>query len=148
MATWPRIEASTSSQLLAGSGGIPGGRETGTWILENTPTGAQIMTIGPSMANVIQFYGHRKALGLSVSPNPLKRNPTYDAIINPDLQIRRNELQYAVWDSFSGSRSPFFEAKLLDYVQRYHGRPVHTESLPSSDGGPSVPIIVVYEVRP
>jgi hypothetical protein len=134
--------------VIAGTGGIPGGRETGTWIRDNTPTGAKLMTIGPSMANIVQFYGHRKAYGLSISPNPLKRNPSYDPIVNPDLQIRANELQYVVWDAYSASRSAYFEAKLLDYVDRYHGRAVHTESLPLTDGGTPHAVIVVYEVRP
>lgn len=145
--TLPRIEASPSTQLLAGTGGMPAGREAGTWIRDNTPVGARLMTIGPSMANVIQYYGQRKAYGLSVSPNPLKRNPSYDAIVNPDLQIRANELQYVVWDAFSASRSKYFEARLLDYVKRYNGRVVHTESVPGPDGGALVAVIVVYEVR-
>jgi len=146
-ATWPRIQASRSTEILAGYGGVPAGREAGTWIKENTPAGAKLMTIGPSMANIVQFYGHRKAYGLSVSPNPLKRNPSYDAIQNPDQQIRANELQYVVWDSYSAARSTYFETKLLDYVARYNGRIVHTESLPGVDGGAAVPVIVVYEVR-
>ena len=146
--TVPRIEAASSVQVLAGTGGIPGGREAGTWIRDNTPSGAKLMTIGPSMANVVQFYGQRKAYGLSISPNPLKRNPSYDPIVNPDLQIRSNELQYAVWDAYSAARSAYFESKLLDYVDRYHGRAVHTESVPGPAGGQPVSVIIVYEVRP
>ena len=57
------------------------------------------MTIGPSMANLVQFYGHRRAYGLSVSPNPLNRNPSYEPLVNPDRALRDNELQYVVWDS-------------------------------------------------
>ena len=146
-ATWPRIQPTSPSEMLAGAGGVPGGREAGTWIRDNTPVGARLMTIGPSMANIIQFYGYRKAYGLSVSPNPLKRNPSYDALVNPDLQVRSNQLQYIVWDSYSAARSGYFEAKLLDYVARYHGRIVHTETLPDPNGGPDVSVIVVYEVR-
>ena len=74
--------------FLAGSGGVPGGREAGAWILKHTPTGSEFMTVGPSMANIIEFYGHREAYGLSISPNPLRRNPSYQPILNPDLQIR------------------------------------------------------------
>ncbi len=144
--SWSLVQPSESPQLLAGSGGVPGGRETGTWIRENTPTGAEMMTIGPSMANIVQFYGHRRAYGISVSPNPLKRNPSYDPIVNADLQIRANELQYIVWDSYSAARSPFFSAKLLDYVERYHGRVLYTEMVRGQDGS-QVPVIVVYEVR-
>ena len=117
--------------MLAGAGGVPGAREAGTWIRDNTPVGARLMTIGPSMANIIQFYGYRKAYGLSVSPNPLKRNPSYDALTNPDLQVRSNQLQYVVWDSYSAARSGYFEAKLMDYVTRYHGRVVHPSRFPT-----------------
>ena len=70
------------------------------------------MTIGPSMANIVQYYGHRKAYGLSVSPNPLHRNPSYEPVNNPDRAIRDNELQYVVWDSFSAARSSYFSSKL------------------------------------
>ena len=91
------------------------------------------MTIGPSMANIVQFYGHRKAYGLSVSPNPLHRNPSYEPLANPDLLIRDNELQYIVWDAFSAGRSPFFSRKLLPLRDRYNGRVVHTELLRATD---------------
>jgi hypothetical protein len=43
---------------LAGAGGIPGVRETGYWIDENLPENAILVTIGPSMSNMVQFYGH------------------------------------------------------------------------------------------
>jgi len=146
LSSWPMVQPSSSPQLLAGAGGVPGGRETGNWIRDNTPTGAQLMTIGPSMANIIAFYGHRRAYGLSVSPNPLRRNPSYDPVNNPDLRIRSNELQYVVWDSYSAARSPFFAAKIFDYVDRYHGREVYTQTVPGTGGTP-VPVIRVYEVR-
>jgi hypothetical protein len=109
------------------------------------------MTIGPSMANIIQFYGEHPAYGLAVSPNPLHRNPSYDPIINPDLQIRNSELQYMVWDSFSAARSPFFAAKLMAYVDKYNGRVVHTETITvkDKDGNNVVkPVIIIYEVYP
>jgi len=103
------------------------------------------------MANIIQFYGHRKAYGLSVSPNPLHRNPSYEAVRNPDNLIRNNELQYLVYDSFSAGRSPFFAEKMIDYVQKYNGREVLEKSVTVTRPDGSVatqPIIVVYEVRP
>ena len=87
------------------------------------------MTIGPSMANIVQFYGHRKAYGLSVSPNPLHRNPSYDPLVNPDRLLRESEIHYLVWDSFSAARAPFFAASLRRYADRYNGRVVHTEFL-------------------
>ena len=103
------------------------------------------------MANIIQFYGDRKAYGLSVSPNPLHRNPVYEPINNPDLWIRSNDLQYIIWDSYSASRSSFFSDRLLNYVERYNGRVVHTEFIEvSTDAGRSIekPVIIIYEVRP
>ena len=148
---WQKVQPSTSTEFLAGSGGIPGGRETGEWIRDNVPQDALFLTVGPSMANIIQFYGHRKAYGLSVSPNPLHRNPSYEAVRNPDNLIRNNEMQYLVYDSFSAARSPFFAEKLIGYVKKYNGREVLEKSVTVTlrDGSVETrPIIVVYEVRP
>lgn len=149
--SWSRIAGSPSGTFLAGSGGVPGGRETGAWIRANVPEGAQMLTIGPSMANIVQYYGHRKALGLSVSPNPLRRNPAYEPVHNPDLEIRNNELQYLVWDSFSAARSPFFSQKLQRYADRYNGRKVYAYTVdvrtPAGETARK-DLIVVYAVRP
>ncbi|RPI96563.1 MAG: phospholipid carrier-dependent glycosyltransferase [Chloroflexi bacterium] len=145
------IRPATSGTFLAGTGGVPGGREAGAWLKENVPQGSTLMTIGPSMANILQFYGHRKALGLSVSPNPLRRNPSYPPILNPDLQIRNGDIQYVVWDSYSAERSAFFSEGVLRYVQRYHGRAIHTQSVmvELADGTTiAKPVIIIYEVRP
>ncbi|MEO7378380.1 MAG: glycosyltransferase family 39 protein [Nakamurella sp.] len=139
------------TSFLAGTGGVPGGREAGTWVADNVPEGSELLALGPSMANIIQFYGHRKTYGISVSPNPLHRNPVYEPVLNPDLKIRHNDLQYVVWDSFSAERSPFFSATLDRYVKRYKGFPVHTEYATTTDssGNPAqTPIIIIYEVRP
>jgi hypothetical protein len=149
--SWQQIQPGLSTQFLAGTGGVPGGREAGIWIQANIPANAHFMTIGPSMANIIEFYGARPANGLAVSPNPLHRNPSYDPILNPDLQIRSSDLQYLVWDSFSASRSPFFSDKLMSYVTKYNGRAVHTESITVKDdaGNPvTKPVIIIYEVHP
>lgn len=151
LSSWSQVQASVTNTFTAGTGGIPGGREAGTWILENTPVGATFMTLGPSMANLIEFYGHHKAYGLSVSSNPLHRNPTYEPILNPDAQLRSGNLQYIVWDSFSASRSQFFAKTLLNYVNKYHGRVVHTEQIETTtpDGKKTdKPIIIIYEVHP
>ncbi len=148
-ASWGRIEPAQSGTYLAGSGGVPGGRGLGDWIAGNVPKGAELLTVGPSLANIIEFYGHRRAWGLSVGPNPLHRNPAYDPLPNPDLAIRTNEVQYVVWDAFSASRTPFFANKLLTYARRYHGRVLHTESVSTTVGGAKVrkPLIVVFGVR-
>jgi 4-amino-4-deoxy-L-arabinose transferase-like glycosyltransferase len=151
LSSWQRITPSASTTLLAGAGGMPGGREVGTWLGRNVPPGAELMTIGPSMANVLAFYGHHRAYGLSVSPNPLNRNPSYKALVNPDLAIREARVQYAVWDAFSASRSPFFARTLQRYVERYHGRVIHQHALPvRTAAGADVrrPAIVVYVLRP
>lgn len=148
--TWQKIQPSRSSEFLAGSGGVPGGREAGLWVAANVPEGAQMLTVGPSMANIIQFYGHRKSYGLSVSTNPLHRNPTYEPIANPDLAIRTNDLQYVIWDAFSANRSQFFGDRLLRYAERYNGRAVHTEWVTRGSGDTEVrePVIRIFEVRP
>jgi hypothetical protein len=151
ISSWMRIQPKTSSLFLAGTGGVPGGRETGLWIKDNVPLNAQFMTIGPSMANIIKFYGERIANGISVNSNPLQRNPSYDPILNPDLQIRNSQMQYLVWDSFSASRSSFFSDKLLGYANKYHGRIVHSETITVKDdqGNPvEQPVIVIFEVHP
>lgn len=140
--SWLAVQPSTSSSLLAGTGGVPGGREMGEWVRDNIPEGAEFMTVGPSMANLVRFYGRRLAFGLSVSPNPLNRNPSYEPIINPDQAIRNSNLQYLVWDSYSTSRSHFFGDKIIAYAERYHGRVIYTYT----SGGKRT--IVIYEVRP
>jgi hypothetical protein len=147
--TWHRINPGESETFLAGSGGVPGGRELGSWIRTNVPKGAEMLAIGPSMANIAEFYGQRRAWALSVGPNPLRRNPAYDPLPNPDLAIRTNAVQYLVWDAFSASRTPFFSNKLLSYGRRYHGRVLYTESVPVAKGPTRVrrPLIVVYGVR-
>jgi len=151
ISSWQIIQPATSGKFLAGTGGVPGGREAGEWVKANVPEGATLMTIGPSMANIIQFYGHRRAMGISVSPNPLHRNPSYEPIRNPDYQIRTNEIQYLVWDSYSAGRSEFFSEKLLELAIRYHGRVVHTEAVTINlENGSSIEkvVIVIYKVHP
>jgi hypothetical protein len=151
LSSWGRIQPATTGTFLAGSGGVPGGREAGLWIRHNVPEGARFLTIGPSMANIVQYYGHRRAYGLSVSTNPLRRNPSYEPVKNPDRSIRDNELQYIVWDSFSAARSSFFSDNLLRYADRYNGRVVHSQTaLARTDQGELAekPLIVVYQVRP
>jgi len=147
--TFRHIRPSTRATFLAGSGGVPGGRELGTWMRTHVPEGATFLAVGPSMANLVQFYGHRKAYGLSVSSNPLHRNPAYEPLPNADNAIRNGEVQYIVWDAYSASRTRFFSARLQTYQSRYHGRVVFTHTVPSGKGGTDrVPVIVVYAVRP
>jgi hypothetical protein len=149
--SWSRVQATESATFLAGSGGLPGGREVGRWIADNTPQGGLFLTLGPSMANVVRFYGHREAYGLSVSSNPLRRNPSYLPLVNPDKVLRKGDLQYAVWDAYSAARSPFFDERLRRLVDRYHGRAIYTQTVRSTSPGGQpgeTPVVVVYEVRP
>lgn len=145
------VSSTNRTSFLAGSGGIPGGRELGAFIQTRAPEGAQFLTVGPSMANIVQFYGHRRAYGISVSTNPLHRNPAYEPVENPDRQIRLNTIQYVVWDAFSARRSRFFSNRVLNLQQTYHGRAVFTYSVPvktAAGDTVQVPVIRVYEVRP
>jgi Dolichyl-phosphate-mannose-protein mannosyltransferase len=149
--SWARIHPPRNGQFLAGSGGVPGGREAGEWVDAHVPAGSQMLAIGPSMANILEFYGHRTVFGLSVSANPLRRNPVYEAVRNPDLLIRHNDIQYVVWDSFSATRSHFFSDKILSFARRYNGRVEHTETIAvkTADGREiQKPVIVIYSVRP
>jgi hypothetical protein len=148
--SWLRINPAPTTTFLAGSGGLPGGREAGWWIDANLPEGATILTIGPSMANLVQFYGHRRAFGLSVSPNPLNRNPSYLPVDNPDRQLRRGDLQYIVWDSYSAARAPNFSTRLLAYARKYKSDVIHTVRVPvrGRNGLEQKPVITVYEVQP
>ncbi len=140
--TWTMLRPQAPSGELAGLGGLPGGREVGLWLQQNTPKGTEVMTVGPSIANPIQFYGNRKANMLSISTNPLSRNPAYEAIDNPDLRLRNSEIQYIVWDRYSATRSPHFAERLMNYVKRFKGKIIHTEQLDGQD------VVIVYEVHP
>ena len=149
--TWQRIQPADGASSLAGTGGVPGGREAGHWVGAHVPLGATLLTVGPSVANLIEFYGHRRAYGLSVSLNPLRRNPTYEPVPNPDASIRAGAIQYVVWDAFSAARSPNFSRRLLRYADRYNAHVVDTESvLTATPSGARVrtPVIRIYEVRP
>ncbi|HEU5033591.1 MAG TPA: glycosyltransferase family 39 protein [Mycobacteriales bacterium] len=141
-----RVQAGASNTFLAGSGGLPGGRAAGQWLGAHVPKGAVLLTIGPTMANVLEYYGHRDAYALSISPNPLHRNPSYTAVPNPDLALRDVDIQYVVWDAYSAARSHHFSTRLLALARRYHGRVVHTEY--AGSGSSRTAVIVIYEVRP
>jgi len=101
-----------------------GGRETGLWFAEHTPPGAVAMTMGPSLGNLVSFYGDRDFFALSVSNDPKLRNPAYRPIPNPDYEIRQLQVQYAVWDAYTNDRAPFFGQRLMSYVNKYSGTPV------------------------
>lgn len=145
--TWRTLNPSNDGVLMAGAGGLPGGRETGTWIGEHVPQGAQLLALGPSMANVIQYYGHRRTYGLSVSTNPLHRNPVYVPLTNPDRAMREGQVQYLVWDSYTAGRSSFYSTTMQRYVHRFHGEAVHVTRMNPHDPR-SRAAIIVYELQP
>jgi 4-amino-4-deoxy-L-arabinose transferase-like glycosyltransferase len=150
---WARIQPSTSLTVLAGSGGMTGGREAGYWILRHVPQGARLLTIGPSTANVLEFYGHHPVSALSVSANPHDRNPSYAPVVNPDLDLRSGEFQYIVWDAYTAAHSNFFAAEALRLARKFHGVTVYTSAVMVRNpgrprAGALVPAITVYEVHP
>ena len=63
--------------------------------------------MGPSLGNLVNFYGDRDFYALSVSQDPKMRNPAYRPIpnANPDSEIRQMHFQYAVWDAYTADRS-------------------------------------------
>jgi hypothetical protein len=146
--SWLAVSEPNATSRMAGAGGIPGVREAGVWIDENLPEDAVIATIGPSMANMVQFYGNRKAYGLSVSTNPLHRNPSYQPLANPDASFRYGQVQYLMYDSFSASRSEFFLNTLMKYVDKYEAREIYSFSITTPDHPGGTKIIIIYEVRP
>ena len=144
---WARSQPS-ARVTLAGTGGLPGGREAGEWILRHVPQGSQLLAIGPSMANVLEFYGHHQVSALSVSPNPHDRNPSYMPVPNPDLALRQGEFQYIVWDAYTASHSrsspegaPPGQAvprRGRLHLGQHRAGPAHTVR----------PAIIIYEVQP
>ncbi|WP_406445920.1 glycosyltransferase family 39 protein [Streptomyces sp. NBC_01613] len=140
--SWVRIQPQTSTRFLAGTGGLPGGREAGAWVRAHAPAGARLLAIGPSMANVVQYYGLCPVSALSVSPDPARRNPSYRAVPNPDRALRDGDFQYLVWDAYTARRTPFFTGKLRELVGRYHGDAVFTARNASG-----VKVVVIYRVR-
>ncbi len=148
--TLATVSTTSAQGSLAGTGGLPGGREAGMWIRDHVPAGATFMTIGPTLSNVIQFYGNRRSLALSVSPNPQRRNPAYDPILNPDRSIQTLEIQYAAFDVWSASRSPFFSSTLRRYIAKYSGQLVYEQHAVTRDADGSSRdrvVIQIYQLR-
>jgi Dolichyl-phosphate-mannose-protein mannosyltransferase len=110
-----------------------GGREVGTWFSEHTPTNTTVLTMGPSLGNLVSFYGDRDFYALSVSRDPKLRNPAYRPILNPDSEIRQMHVQYAVWDAYTADRSPFYSQQLMAYQEKYSGTPVFSVWVDGND---------------
>jgi 4-amino-4-deoxy-L-arabinose transferase-like glycosyltransferase len=149
--SWDRIQPSATSTYLAGTGGVTGGRQAGEWILRTVPPGARLLAIGPSMANILEFYGHHQVSALSVSPDPRNRNPSYVPVPNADLALRQGDFQYVVWDSYSAARSPLFARHARSLVSKFHGVAVFTATITARGrrgNDVAEPVIVIYEVHP
>ena len=147
----PNSSPPAGIQFTAGTGGLEASRPVGKWVRQNTLPEARFFTIGPSFANIIQFYGGRRAWALSVSPNPLHRNPTYVPVLNADLDVRTNVVQYLVYDSYSAGRTPFFAHRLMAFVHKYNGILVYADyqRADGKDGSTGqVPVVLIYEVHP
>jgi hypothetical protein len=148
---WGRIEPSPSRVFLAGSGGLDGGRQAGDWIQRHVPRGARLLAIGPSVANVLEFYGHHQVSALSVSTDPHNRNPAYTPVPNPDLALRNGDFQYIVWDAYTAARTSFFAGQARRLASKFGGVAVYTSAVTvRAPAGPDVaePVIVIYEVHP
>ncbi len=151
LSTWSHVEPSPRTSFLAGSGGLNGGRQAGDWIARNAPRGARLLAIGPSVANVLEFYGRHPVSALSVSPNRHNRNPAYAPVPNPDKALRDGVFQYIVWDSYTAARSSFFANEAHRLASKFHGVAVFTSAVTvRASSGPDVvePVIVIYEVYP
>jgi 4-amino-4-deoxy-L-arabinose transferase-like glycosyltransferase len=147
---WAQINPAPTGTFLAGTGGLPGGREAGQWVRLNVPANAQLLAIGPSVANVLEFYGGRRILALSVSPVARDRNPSYVPVTNPDRALHEGEFQYIVWDSYTADRAGFFANQARRLIDKYHGVAVYTSAITAraKSGAPvTQPVIVIYEVR-
>lgn len=137
--------------FVAGTGGLKASRPVGDWIRRYTLQSSRFLTIGPSFANIVQFYGQRRSFALAVSPNPLHRNPTYVPIANPDSDLRSGAIQYLVYDSYTAGRTKFFTQKLMTYVKKYHAVLVFADYEPvrySNGSTGRVPVVLIYEVHP
>ena len=86
-----------------------------------------------------------------VSPNPLRANPAYESVRNPDYQLRWGLVEYLIYDAYSAARTPHFANRLLDFVERYGGEIVHEEyGVLVAEGGDTyrAPVIRIYRVGP
>ena len=84
---------------------MTGGGRRASGSSHHVPAGSRLLAIGPSIANVLEYYGHHPVSALSVSPNPRNRNPAYAPVLNPDLAVRDGAFQYIVWDAYTAAQS-------------------------------------------
>lgn len=114
-------------RYLAGMGGLPKARETALWIKENTEDDSIIMTIGPTMGNVIKFYSNRDTVYLNLNPNRSQHNPAYTPIEDAEISITSGHIDYLVYDKYSERRSLETADKLYYFVNKYDIVPVYVD---------------------
>ena len=108
--TWRSVAARPpAGAFLAGSGGLPGGREAGRWIDANLPQGATLLTIGPSMANIVAVLRPPAGVRPVGQPEPAAPQP----VLRADRQRRTCELRTAASSTSSGTPSPRHARRLL-----------------------------------
>lgn len=132
-----------------------GAREAAQWARDGTPGNSRFMTIGPSLGNILRFYGHRDSVAMSVSADPRFRNPAYIPVPNPDRALRDSAIDYLIWDAYSADRSAFYNARLMHYARRFNGQVVFSAfvtpsgEIRTTEGSPppsADPRIVVYSM--
>ncbi len=135
-------------RALAGSGGLAAGRPTALWARTHVLPGSVFLTIGPTFANILQFYSLHQALALSVSPNPLHRNPAYAPVTNADLLIRSGAVQYLVYDAYSADRSSHFAKRILALAKKFNGVLVYQYDKPGTPRSSQDAEVLIYQVQP
>ena len=113
---------------------------------------------GTDLQNDVAFHSAEGGIGAIAAEAlglegvvPLRRNPAYDPIVNPDRALQLNQIQYIATDVWSAQRSPFFDALLRRYVSRYHGVLVYKQYADATDSSGQTSnkvVIEIYEVRP
>ena len=115
-----------------------------------TPTHAQLLALGPSMATVPEFYGQRRVFALSASPDPADRNPAYAPVPNPDLAVRQGRFLHVVWAPTPPHPSPVFGAEITGLVNKCHAVAMFTSTITgkAKSGTPvDTPVIIINRVR-
>ena len=121
--TWRAITpVGRDHRSTPGPAGVPGGREAGRWIGGGRADRREGDHDRPVDVEPGAVLRGRESYGLSVSTNPLHRNPVYEPVGNADLKLRRGEIQYLVWDATRRVAHPVRSRELVDLAHRYHGR--------------------------
>lgn len=143
------VEPEDENKYLAERGPVllnfAGAKEAALWIRDNTLEDAEFLTIGPSMANIIKFYGLRNAYGLSVSRDPRLTNPAYEPVLAPDLIVASGTIRYVVYDLYSAIRSPYYAGRLTEIIQSNDVKLIHVEYVEDQEG--RSPRVFIYEVK-